>query len=217
MTPRRQQDSKRPAPRFVVVTNPIEAVDPAPDLAAVLGAADVAAVLLRLADADERSLINRSKSIAPVVQQAGAALLLYDRPDLVARAGADGAHLVGIEAFNAAADLLKPERIAGIGGLATRHDAMSAAERGADYVMFGEPDERGHRPNFDAIRERVDWWAEVFEVPCVAYAASLDEVGKLAAAGAEFIALGDWIWSDARGPAKTAADAAARLVAEPVA
>ena len=36
---------------------------------------------------------------------------------------------------------LKPERIAGCGGLATRHDAMLAAEAGADYVMFGEPDD----------------------------------------------------------------------------
>ena len=39
--------------------------------------------------------------------------------------------------------MLKPERIVGVGGLATRHDAMLAAEQGADYVMFGEPDQVG--------------------------------------------------------------------------
>ena len=39
------------------------------------------------------------------------------------------------------------------------------------------------------------WWAELFELPCVGYAASLDEVGPLAQAGADFVALGDWIWT----------------------
>ena len=60
--------------------------------------------------------------------------------------------LTGIDAFDGALEQLKPERIAGAGGLATRHDAMLAAEAGADYVMFGEPDAtdnaaglRGHR------------------------------------------------------------------------
>ena len=43
--------------------------------------------------------------------------------------------------FSAAVASLKPDRIAGCGGLATRHDAMLAAESGADYVMFGEPDD----------------------------------------------------------------------------
>jgi thiamine-phosphate pyrophosphorylase len=36
----------------------------------------------------------------------------------------------------------------------------------------------------------------VFESPCVAYAASLDEIALLVAAGADFIALGDFLWRD---------------------
>ena len=66
----------------------------------------------------------------------------------------------------------------------SRDDAMTAAEEGADYVLFGEPDKDGERPSFDAIMERVEWWAELFQVPCVAFAASADEVAPLAAAGA---------------------------------
>jgi thiamine-phosphate pyrophosphorylase len=76
---------------------------------------------------------------------------------------------------------------------------MTAAERGADYVMFGEPDPGGHRPGFDAIRERVAWWAELFEIPCIGYAASLAEAGELARAGADFVALPDSIWNSAEG------------------
>src|ERR1700704_6299966 len=85
---------------------------------------------------------------------------------------------------------LQPQRIAGCGGLITRHDAMLAAEVGADYVLFGEPDQDGHRPAFEAVAERVTWWAEIFEPPCVAFAATLAEVNGLAAAGADFIAVG---------------------------
>ena len=87
---------------------------------------------------------------------------------------------------------------------------MTAAERGADYVMFG--DSRNEpRPSLDAITERVAWWAEVFEIPCVAMADSLDEIGLLAAAGAEFVAVGEFIWSDPRGVSAAVRDAAARL------
>jgi thiamine-phosphate pyrophosphorylase len=51
----------------------------------------------------------------------------------------------------------------------------------------------------------------VFEAPCVAYAASLDEVAPLMKAGADFIALGDWLWRDPQAVAATVAQAAGRL------
>jgi thiamine-phosphate pyrophosphorylase len=180
-------------------------------LAAALAAGDVAAVLLRLGEGDERTLINRAKALAKPVQDRGAALILDGHADLVARAGADGAHLSDIEEFSAALQTLKPERIAGVGGLNTRHDAMVAAEQGADYVMFGEPDADGTRPSFDAIEERVAWWAEVFEAPCVAYAGSLEEIAPLVKAGADFIALGDFVWREPENAAAIVAAAAREL------
>ena len=85
--------------------------------------------------------------------------------------GADGAHRDRHRRIRATrSSTLKPDWIAGVGGLASRHDAMTAAEHGADYVMFGEPDAAGVRPSFAAIEERVAWWAELFETPCVGYA-----------------------------------------------
>jgi thiamine-phosphate pyrophosphorylase len=180
-------------------------------LAEAFMAVDIAAVLLRSRDPDERTRIDHAKALAPPVQGKGAALLLDGDADLVARAGADGAHLTGFDAFKPALATLKPDRIAGCGGLGTRHDAMLAAEAGADYVMFGEPDGAGERPSLAAITDRLSWWAEVFEVPCVGFAASLNEVGPLAAAGADFVALGDCVFSDARGFAAALADAARGL------
>jgi thiamine-phosphate pyrophosphorylase len=184
------------------------------EIAAALAAADIAAVLIRLADGAERTLINDTKALAPKVQEKGAALLLAGHADLVARAGADGAHLDGIDALKAALPALKPDRIAGCGGLRTRHDAMLAGEAGADYVMFGEPDAAGSRPSFNAIVERIAWWAELFEIPCVGFAASLDEIEPVAAAGADFVALGDCIFGDGRGSLAALADAVDRLSPE---
>jgi thiamine-phosphate pyrophosphorylase len=207
--------NSRPSRRLYLVTPQLgDIASFARDLGAALPAGDIAAVLLRLETADERALINRAKAIAGVVQHHDIALLLDGHADLAARAGADGAHLSGIEALTAALPILKPDRIAGAGGLHSRHDAMLAGEAGADYVMFGEPDRRGGRPPFDAIEERLTWWSELFEAPCIGYAASLDEVAALAQAGADFIALGDWIWTQSQAPAAAIA-AAAGLLAEP--
>jgi thiamine-phosphate pyrophosphorylase len=180
-------------------------------LTAALDAGDVAAVLLRFAGTDERTRINCAKALSTPVQGKGAALLLDGHVDLVARAGADGAHATGLAALREAIEQLKPARIAGTGGLVTRHDAMLAAEQGADYVMFGEPDVEGGRPALPAIEERIAWWAEVFEIPCVGYAASLGDIAPLVAAGADFIALGDFLWRDSDKIASTMSEVSGYL------
>jgi thiamine-phosphate pyrophosphorylase len=208
MASRPKHAAPRPAPRLYLVTPRL--ADPAAfagPLAAALAAADVAAVLLRLAPADEGTLIKRAKALAAVAQDAGAALLLEGHADLVARARADGAHVGGLAEFAEALDRLKPDWIVGVGSLTSRHDAMLAAEQGTDYVMFGEPDADGGRPSFAAVEERVAWWAQVFEAPCVGYAAAPAEVRPLAAAGADFVALGDWLWQNDAAIASTLAAA----------
>jgi len=197
--------------RLYLVTPPLgDAGVIADALADALNAADIAAVLVRLEDGDETALLERVKTLRILIQSNGAALLLDGHAGLVARAECDGAHLTGTDALRAAAPGLKPKYIAGCGGLGTRHDAMLAGESGADYVMFGEPN--GRRPSFDAVIERVAWWTEIFQVPCVGYAANVDEVEALARAGAEFVAVDEAVW---RSPASLRA-AAERLAAEPV-
>jgi thiamine-phosphate pyrophosphorylase len=171
----------------------------AAQLAGLLASADIAAVLLRLRETDQRTMISLIKALAPVVQDGGAALLLEGHVELAARGGADGAHLSGIADMEDALPSLKPDRIAGVGGLATRHDSMAAGELGADYVLFGEPDAHGQRPSTEAIAERLQWWAELFEPPCVGFAASREEAREFAAAGADFVLVGDFVWADPRG------------------
>jgi len=197
----------RPVPRLYLATPDVD--DPSSLLASLPGLladADVAAVLLRLKPTDHRTMITRIKALAPIIQQRGAAVLLEDHVELVARAGADGAHLTGIAAMEEALPSLKPDRIAGVGGLTTRHDSMAAGEAGADYVLFGEPDAAGQRPSVEAIAERLEWWAELFEPPCVGFATSREEAHEFAAAGADFILVGDLIWADPRGAAAALKD-----------
>ena len=190
-----------PAPRLYLATPEVDDRSQLADtLASLLATADVAAVLVRVAASDPRSMISRVKALAPAIQNAGAALLIDSHADLVARAGADGAHLTGIAALEEVMPSLKPDRIAGVGGLATRHDSMAAGELGADYVLFGEPDAQGQRPSVEAVAERLQWWDELFEPPSVGYAASREEAAAIAAAGADFLLVGDFIWADPRGP-----------------
>ena len=197
----------RPVPRIYLATPAVD--DPSAlvsNLPGLLAGADVAAVLLRLKMADQRSMISTVKTLAPVIQNAGAALLLEGHVELVARAGADGAHLSGIAALQDALPMLKPDRIAGIGALETRHDSMLAGELGADYVRFGEPDAQGKRPSVDAVAERIDWWAELFEPPCIGYAASREEAYEFARTGADFVLVDNAVWADPRGAATALAE-----------
>ena len=197
----------RPVPRLYLATPLVDDPSaPIADLAGLLTKVDIAAVLVRLQPAEPRTMISRVKALAAAVQPSGAALLLDGHVDLVARSGADGAHLTGIEAMQEALPRLKPDRIAGVGGLSTRHDSMTAGEAGADYVLFGEPDADGRRPSIEAIAERLQWWAELFEPPCVGFAASREDAGEFAAAGADFVLVGDVIWADPRGAAAALAD-----------
>ena len=204
-------------PRLYLITPPLaEAESFAADLAAALDAGAAASVLIRFATNDPGARKKIVRALAAAVQSRGAALLVEGDAQLAIRADADGAHLRGLgEPFEEARDALKPERILGVGGLKTRDDAMSAGEDGVDYLMFGEPTADGYVPPLAETVERLDWWSQIFEVPCIGYAAKLDDVAALCAAGADFVALGDAVWSDARGPAAAVAQAESLLKARP--
>ncbi len=161
-----------------------------------LEAAPIACALLCLAPG---SKTDAEAALAPFVRaakDADCALLIENDVQLAARLGADGVHVAGAGAdLEAAIKRLKPDRIVGAGSLRTRDEAMTAGEMGADYVMFGEPREGARTMSGASLTERVAWWAEIFETPCVAYADTIEAAGELADAGADFVALGgEAIW-----------------------
>lgn len=202
--------SIRPAPRLYLAAaiNDDTRMDDAQALGRTLAGlasdADIAAVLLRNNAADPRAL----KAVVAAVQASGAALLVDGDVALAQRLGADGVHVTGTAALKAALDSVKPDGIVGAGGLHSRHEAMIAGESGADYVLFGEPETDGTCPSAEAVIERVTWWAELFEPPCVAYAATLDDARNFATAGADFVLVDNLVWNDARGAHATLMDVA---------
>jgi thiamine-phosphate pyrophosphorylase len=204
-------------PRLYLISPVLESAEPFDgQLAAACGGADVSAVLLRLAPADERTLIKTIKTLAPVAQGAGAAVLVEVPGDLdaaliAARGGADGVHSAGGD-LKSLRERLREGRMLGAGRLRTKHDAMTAGEAGVDYVMFGEPKPDGYVPPFEQTVERAEWWAEIFETPCVAYAPTLEAVHEVAGTGAEFVAVGDAVWSHPAGPAEAVRLAAKALL-----
>jgi len=185
-----------------------------PRLAAALAAAEVASLWLRLENVDAPAVERAIRAVADIAQPKGVALLIEGDPELVSRAGADGLHLsFDDKRLAAAIKRLSPDFIVGVGALTTRDEAMRAGEAGADYLLFGDVGEEGAPPTPGWTAERVAWWAEIFNTPCVAFAHSLAEVGPLSAAGAEFVLLAEAIWDDPRGPAEAVRDAA-RLAEE---
>lgn len=187
-----------PRTRLMLVTPPV--LDPGAisfRLMQAFAGGDVAAVLLRLAPGDERSLTERVKALAPPVQAQNVALVVEASAQVASRGGADGVHVTeGVEAIAEARSSLRQERIIGVGGLRSRHDAMDAGEAGVDYVMFGEPRPDGSLPPLPAVLERASWWAEIFETPCIAYAPDAESVPALVETGAEFLALGAWLFAE---------------------
>ncbi|HEX9170901.1 MAG TPA: thiamine phosphate synthase [Roseiarcus sp.] len=181
--------------------------------AAVAEAAPIASALVRLKPMTQT---DAKAIVTPILRAAvahGCALLIEDDGRLAARLGADGVHIGGAGVnLVAAVESLKPERIVGAGFLRTRDDAMTAGEVGADYVMFGEPHRGAPAMELRSLIERVGWWAEIFETPCVAYADTIAAVGALADAGADFVALGEAIWGGP-SPSEAAREAQALLAA----
>lgn len=197
-----------PVARLYLITPVLKDASFAPKLAEACAGGAVAAVLLRLAAADERSLVNEVKTLAPAAQEHGAAVIVtsegeVDLATVAARGGADGVHIAGATRtlVRELRDRLKSERAIGVGGIRTKDDAMNLGEAGVDYLLFGEPRPDGSLPALESVVDRASWWAEIFETPCVAYAPSLEAVETLAATQAEFIALGDAVWNHPDGPA----------------
>lgn len=136
-----------------------------------------------------------ARPLIEIAQRRGVAALIADDARLARTLKADGVHLsAGVDGasprYAEAREILGQRGIVGGNAGGSRHEAMELAEAGADYVAFApDPDLTAD----EAADERDDltgWWAEVFEVPCVAMgAADADAARRLALLGADFIGI----------------------------
>ncbi|HEX6000703.1 MAG TPA: thiamine phosphate synthase [Hyphomicrobiaceae bacterium] len=163
-------------------------------LAAVLAAAEIAAVLI--APAPGQPL--EAALARPLIEQArtaGATALIWNDAALARAVSADGVHLAAHDEprapYDAARGVAGRDAVVGAEAGISRHAAMLLAEAGADYVGFGAPPHLKDRDKGRLRRqELVSWWSPLFEVPCVAFDVETPaEAADLAAAGADLIAV----------------------------
>ena len=234
----------RVRPRLVLVTpRPAPGPEFAATLAEALSGGDVAAVVIDLFGLDDAAGQTLAEALVPVAQAAGAAALVAGDTRIGGRAKADGVHLEvsalltadghgrdGTDAdeepddddgpdpagaaLTALVERLHPAKMVGAGGLRGRHDAMLAAEAGVDYVFTGRLDlVEGDAPHGKTLAF-ADWWAPLFEIPCVALAGrSIEGVGEIVAIGVEFVGLRAAVWEHGSGPAAAVAAANAAIEA----
>jgi len=196
--------------RLYLITPPQIDLARFPDLlAAALDAGDVGSVQLRLKDCDDDTIRRAADALRPVVQSRDRALILNDRPDLALATGCDGVHLGQDDmAYAAARRILGLGRIVGVTCHASQHLAMEAAEAGADYVAFGAffPT-RTKAAKGNANPAILEWWSEIFTVPCVAIGGITPEnCAPLVEAGADFLAVISAVWNHPDGPAAAVKD-----------
>lgn len=159
---------------------------------AALAAGKIASICV-LPAAGRSFEVESTRPLIIAAQKAGAAALLVDDAKLARTLRADGVHLsAGSQlSYVEARDILGNNSIVGADAGRSRDAAMQLGEDGADYIGFGVPD---FVIDQQAARERrldlVQWWAEIFEVPCVAFDVSTAaDAAALAQAGADFVAL----------------------------
>ncbi|MEO3428864.1 thiamine phosphate synthase [Pelagibius sp. CAU 1746] len=182
------------------VAKALEALDPA-----TLGDIEVSALLLRGGALDDAAFARLAAPLIAAAQARDIAVLLEDRPELVAASGADGLHLTLAEDEKSPVKALRKrfgeDVILGAGCGGSRHLAMTAGEDGADYLGFGDL-EGSEGGGAAANPEVIAWWEAVMTPPQVAFGArTAEEARALAAAGPDFLALGPAFWLGEKDPA----------------
>lgn len=117
--------------------------------AALAGGAD--ALQLRDKTASAQQLLAEARRLFPLAQHAGVPLIINDRADVAAAAGADGVHL-GQEDLpvEAARRLLGPGRLIGK-STHSLAQALAAAAEGADYIGLGPLFPTPTKPDYGSV------------------------------------------------------------------
>ncbi|MBV5257050.1 thiamine phosphate synthase [Synechococcus moorigangaii CMS01] len=174
------------------------------DLLDAVLAEGVASVLqIRLKGQPENQLPGLIPPLVKAAKRHGVTVLMNDRPDLAVHYAMDGVHIGQEDApYAEARAAVGKSGIVGVTCHDSRHLAMTAAEKGADYVAFGAMYPTATKsPKASASVDIIEWWSEVFEVPCVAIGGITPENARpVIEAGADFIAVSGGVWNHPAGP-----------------
>ncbi|WP_265570517.1 thiamine phosphate synthase [Sphingomicrobium nitratireducens] len=188
----------REHPCELYLISPLEVDGDFPDrLRAALSGGPVAAFQFRVKGRDQHEAARLAAPLQAICAEFDTAFIVNDDLALAKRLDADGLHLgQGDGDVKEARAVLGPSKMIGVTCHDSRHLAMEAGEKGADYVAFGAfydsgTKDTGHRPEPGIL----SWWASLFELPCVAIGGiTPDNAAPLIAAGADFLAVSGAVW-----------------------
>lgn len=193
-------------PQIYLITPPEFELSIFPNqLAGVLDAVDVACLRLSLSTVDQDRVLRAADALREVAHARDVPLVIDSHVQLVDRLGLDGVHLPdGARAVRSARKTLGADAIVGAFCGASRHDGMTAAESGADYVSFGPVAPTPLGDGSFAEADLFGWWSEMIEVPVVAEGGLSAETIRHLAPLTDFFGVGPEIW-DTDNPAATLA------------
>lgn len=162
----------------------------------VLAAGPVACLRLALVAEAREDIARAADACREVAHRHDVALVIDDHFRLVEPLGLDGVHLTdGARHVREARKLLGSDGIVGAFCGASRHDGMTAAEIGTDYIAFGPlTDAAGLGDGTLAPHDLFAWWSEMIEVPLVAMGGLTPDAVAEIKDVVDFVALGAEIW-----------------------
>ncbi len=166
-------------------------------------AGDIGCFQLRLKDVSDDIIIGAGETLLPLARDRNIPFLINDNPTLAAAVGADGVHIGQNDAsYEEARSLVGPEGIVGMTCHGSRHLAIMAAEKGADYVAFGAfYPTATKQATTTANPEIIRWWCDTTIVQSVAIGGITPEnCAPIVSAGANFLAVCGSIWNHDDGP-----------------
>ncbi len=185
----------------------------APLVADALSGGDVASLIIAAHAADPASLQQAAQAFVPIAQNAGVAAIVHGDTRIVGRTHADGVLIdSGLADLAAAVTAMRPQRMIGAAGIASRHEALAAGEASPDFLFFGRLDGDTGDGIFPKALDLAGWWSAVTVIPAVVMGGRrLDSVREAAQEGIEFVALSGAVWDDPRGAGAAVAEACEHL------
>jgi len=165
--------------------------------AGIEAGAPVAAFQFRVKGLDQHEAARLAAPLQEICLTRDVAFVVNDDVALARRLKADGVHLGQDDGdVREAREVLGRDVQIGVTCHASRHLAMEAGDAGADYVAFGAffpstTKATEHRAEIELI----EWWAGIFEIPCVAIGGITPaNCLPLVEAGADFLAVSGAVW-----------------------
>ena len=158
---------------------------------------------LRIKDELDEEILKLIKILHPICKKNNKPLIINDKPTIVKETKCEGVHIGPLDTpYKEARNIVGKNAIVGVTCKGSRHAAIEAAEKGADYVAFGSFYNSPTKNDTELINTDIlEIWNTTTTVPCVAIGGiNLENCMPLIKAGADFLAISSGIWSFSEGP-----------------